>query len=274
MEPEERVSPDALAAVVLCGGRSARMGRPKALLPWGGLPLIAHLVRSLGEIAEEVVVVSSPELELPPLPNASVRVVLDRAPGLGPLGGIREGLHAIESDRALVTGTDTPFVDAAFVRALAAAGDPTGSAACVLGDYVQPFPALYARALAPLADELIAAGRMRPLFLLEAGDYRRVDGEPWRERGVFDSFNTPAEYLAAVARAGARAPVRLLCLDGTEVETAPGMLRELVGRHAPEALSLPDAYVTLAGRMVTDLELPVGPGEHVVVCRRLAAPGD
>ena len=73
------------------------MGRPKALLPWRGRTLIAHMVALLHEVADEVVVVNSREIELPTLP---ARVVIDRTPALGPLGGIREGLHAIESELA------------------------------------------------------------------------------------------------------------------------------------------------------------------------------
>ena len=37
--PEKR-----LAAIVLAAGESTRMGQPKALLPWGGVPLVRHQV--------------------------------------------------------------------------------------------------------------------------------------------------------------------------------------------------------------------------------------
>ena len=37
--PEQR-----LAAIVLAAGESTRMGQPKALLPWGGVPLVRHQV--------------------------------------------------------------------------------------------------------------------------------------------------------------------------------------------------------------------------------------
>ncbi|MCH7608918.1 MAG: nucleotidyltransferase family protein [Chloroflexi bacterium] len=38
-----------IAAVLLAAGESTRMGEPKALLPWGGQPLIAHQVSALHE---------------------------------------------------------------------------------------------------------------------------------------------------------------------------------------------------------------------------------
>ena len=63
------------AGIILCGGKSSRMGRDKAWLPWCGQPMIAHVVSILRPIVDEVVVVASDALELPPL---EARVVRDR----------------------------------------------------------------------------------------------------------------------------------------------------------------------------------------------------
>jgi len=267
-----------VAGVILCGGRSSRMGRAKALLPWRGQSLIAYMVGQLGEVSDEIVVVSSRDLELPPLP---ARVVVDREPDLGPLGGIREGLHAIDADLAFMTSTDSPFVDAAFVASLVAEGC---TAACECDGHVQPFPALYARALAPVADALLDDGKRRPLHLLEAADFRRIDGDAWGGRGVFDGFNTAAEFLDAVRRDGADDPVVVELFGASrhtfgraEVETPAGTLREVLGALEP-ALSLcasgtlsPHVLVSLNGRqIVDDLEIPIGPGERILILEACA----
>ena len=65
------------AAIVLCGGRSSRMGRAKAWLPWFGLTLIEHVVTQLAQVVDEVIVVTSASLDLPSLP---ARIVRDRDP--------------------------------------------------------------------------------------------------------------------------------------------------------------------------------------------------
>ena len=113
------------------------MGRAKAWLPWGEGPLLSHVVAVLAEIVDEVVVVSSADLELPEL---EARVVMDRAPALGPLAGIREGLAAIEADLAYVTSVDSPFLTPHFVRTMLSFG--TAAAAEVEG-YVQTLSAVY-----------------------------------------------------------------------------------------------------------------------------------
>lgn len=243
------------------------MGRPKALLPWWGRPLIEHMVSRLGEIADEIAVVSSLSLSLPELP---ARIVIDRAPGLGPLGGIREGLHAVTADLAFVTCTDLPFVEPSFAQALLAL---ESTAACEVENWIQPFPAVYSRDLAAAADNLIALGKMRPLHLLEAGAFRRVDGATWNERGVFDGFNTPEQYLEAVA--GDERPVRIEVKgidEDREVETAAGMLGDVLraaelGKLLRDDGSLtPHAALSLGGSPVAgNLTLPIGPGEQLLV---------
>ena len=62
--PADRAS---TSAIVLAGGRSSRMGTPKALLPFGGRPLIGHIVDTLAQVADDIVVVASPGQELPEL---------------------------------------------------------------------------------------------------------------------------------------------------------------------------------------------------------------
>ncbi len=79
-----------MAGIVLAGGKSARMGRDKALLPWEGKTLLEHAVGQLEIVSNRVIVVASKadQYNLP-----GVRVVGDRFPDSGPLGGIITGLQ-------------------------------------------------------------------------------------------------------------------------------------------------------------------------------------
>jgi len=180
------------AGIVLCGGRSSRMGRPKAWLPWRGRPMLVHVVETLRRAVDEIVVVSSADLELPRL---DARVVVDREPGLGPLAGIREGLAHIEADLAFVTSTDAPFLRPGFIEAMLGF---ERAAAPVVEGRVQTLAAVYPRSALPCAERLIAAGRLRPLFLLEAERYRQVLPHELPELESLRSLNTPEEYRRAV----------------------------------------------------------------------------
>ena len=101
------------------------MGRPKALLPWRARTLVETVVATLRGVVEDVVVVSSDAFELPAL---DARIVRDREPGLGPLAGIREGLHALGSGLAFVASTDTPYLSTRFVEALLSFGSAAATA--------------------------------------------------------------------------------------------------------------------------------------------------
>ncbi|MDQ3154869.1 MAG: molybdenum cofactor guanylyltransferase, partial [Actinomycetota bacterium] len=112
--------------VVLAGGRSSRMGTPKAALEWHGSTLLRRTLGVLSRVVDgPVLVVRAPGQELPPLP-ARVDVVEDPTEGLGPLQGIAAGLTALagRAEVAYVSSTDLPFLHPAFVRRVLCAVAP------------------------------------------------------------------------------------------------------------------------------------------------------
>lgn len=119
-------------ALVLCGGASSRMGRPKALLDVGGETFLARIVRTLRDAgADDVVAVTGAHdqeiraaLDAWPAGLASaVRVVHNPEHPLGQLSGLRAGLAVVDHPgvAALVVAlVDHPFVRAETVRDLLA----------------------------------------------------------------------------------------------------------------------------------------------------------
>src|SRR5581483_2309434 len=103
------------SAVVLAGGKSSRMGQPKALLPFDGEPLIVHTVRLLRQQFSDIVVVAAPEQKLPSLP---VTLVRDDVAYQGPVGGILYGLRAARHEICFVTSCDAPFLDLTLIAYL------------------------------------------------------------------------------------------------------------------------------------------------------------
>src|SRR5882672_4754025 len=93
--------------IILAGGKSTRMGSPKALLPFGAETMLQRVVRLLATVVSPIVVVAAPEQSLPDLP-ADVIVTHDEHEGRGPLEGLRAGLKALppSSEIAYVTSCD------------------------------------------------------------------------------------------------------------------------------------------------------------------------
>src|SRR5215218_10460486 len=91
------------AGIVLAGGRSSRMGTPKAWLEWHGSTLLRRVCGIVARGAGgPVVVVRAPAQELPELPDG-VRVVEDAREGRGPLQGLLAELRAVDADVAFVS---------------------------------------------------------------------------------------------------------------------------------------------------------------------------
>jgi molybdopterin-guanine dinucleotide biosynthesis protein A len=166
-----------LGAVVLAGGRSSRMGTPKAALEWHGSTLLRRVVGLVARGVEgPVVVVRSPGQPLPTLP-AAVEVVEDDTEGRGPLMGMAAGLGALEHrvEGAFACATDLPFLHPAFVRRVSSALYGADVALPVVGGFRQPLAAAYRTALADRARALLAEDRSRAAFLLEGAVVHVLD---------------------------------------------------------------------------------------------------
>jgi molybdopterin-guanine dinucleotide biosynthesis protein A len=196
---------DRVGGIVLCGGKSSRMGRPKAWLPFGDEVLLQRVVRVLSEVIDPIVVVAAPEQELPPLPP-TVLVARDGREYLGPLNGLATGLTALEGrvDVVYLSSCDVPFLRPPFVRRVV---DELGDAdVCVpeVGAFRHPLAAAYRVSVLPKVRKLIAANRLRPMFLMEVVPTRvlreaDLDGV---DLASLRNVNTPEEYGAALREAG------------------------------------------------------------------------
>src|SRR5262245_61867376 len=171
-----------VGGIVLCGGQSSRMGRPKAWLPFAGEIMLPRVVRLLSEVVSPIVVVAAPGQDVPPLPP-EVRIVRDEQEGFGPLQGLAAGLAALEghADAAYLSSCDVPFLQPPFVRRLIELlGDHS---VCVphVGDYHHPLAAVYRLDVASAVRQLLAANRLRPVFLFEAVPTRIVAAAELRD---------------------------------------------------------------------------------------------
>ena len=185
------------AGIVLAGGRSSRMGTPKAGLEWHGSTLVRHVAGVVGSAAGPVVVVRAPGQELPTLPDG-VRVVEDAREGRGPLEGLRAGLRGLEPavEAAYVAAVDLPFLTPEAVRrALAALAGGADAAVPRAGGRAHPLAAAYRATVLAVVDGLLAGGRARMGDLLERLEITWLDEEPEALRNL----NTPADYARARA---------------------------------------------------------------------------
>ena len=189
------------AAVVLAGGRSSRMGQAKALLPFDGRPLIAHIVSTLRQLFADVIVVASPDQSLPELDAV---VAHDEVAYQGPVGGITYGLRASARDVNFVTSCDSAFLNAELISYLV---EQIADCDVVVPHWqgrFQPLHAVYRRDVLPLLEAQLERGELRPVFLFDKVRTRRISEAEVRrfdpEASSFFNMNTPEDYAAALER--------------------------------------------------------------------------
>jgi len=202
-----------VGGIVLCGGKSTRMGASKALLPFGSETMLQRVVRLLGGVVSPIVAVAAPGQDLPPLP-ASVTVTRDEREGRGPLEALRAGLKALPEsvDAAYVTSCDVPLLVPAFVEHMIELLGEDDIAVMEIDGFAHPLSAVYRRRTLPYVESLLAADRLRPVFLFEAVKTRRV--QPSDVTSVdaqlltLRNLNTPQDYEEALATSRAAGDIR------------------------------------------------------------------
>lgn len=191
---------DKPAAIVLAGGKSSRMGRPKALLPFDGEPLLVHIVRGLQPMFHEIVVVGDPQHALPLLP---AKIIWDEVPYQGPVAGIYYGLQAVEGVTSFVCSCDVPFLDPSLIAYLLSCVQDYDIVVPYWAERFQPLHAIYRRDIAPILRRRLDEGKLRSSDLFEAVRTRIVGEEELRridpEGLSFINLNNPEEYQRALA---------------------------------------------------------------------------
>ena len=202
-----------VGGIVLCGGKSTRMGSPKALLPFGRETMLQRVVRLLGGVVSPLVVVAAPGQDLPPL-SPSIIVTRDEREGRGPLEGLRAGLKALpdDVDAAYVTSCDVPLLVPAFVDRMIGLLEGNEIAVMEIDGFAHPLSAVYRRRVFPHVEALLASDRLRPVFLFEAVRTRRVQTSEVASVDpqllTLRNLNTPEDYEEALATSRAAGDIR------------------------------------------------------------------
>lgn len=192
-----------IGGIVLCGGRSARMGQPKALLPVGTEVMLQRVVRTLSQVVSPIVVVAAADQQLPPV---DARVARDPVEYRGPLAGLAVGLAELHDqvDAVYLTACDVPLLTPQFVQAMISRLGDFQIAVPRDDRFHHPLAAVYRTGVLPVVQGLLAADQLRPVFLFEKCPTREVSCEELRavdpDLDSLTNTNTPDEYARVLLR--------------------------------------------------------------------------
>jgi molybdopterin-guanine dinucleotide biosynthesis protein A len=193
-----------LTLSIQAGGRSSRMGQDKALVDFGGQPLIQHVLTRLESLPDEVIVTTNdPDsyqfLDLP--------LFLDRIPDRGALGGLYTALYAASHPLVAVVACDMPFASIdllAYCRDQLMLNTELGAVIPSTVTGLEPLHAIYRRKIClPAVEAALDSNHWKMTSWHEDAHVSVLSPEcsrPYDPDGiVFWNVNTPEDLREALA---------------------------------------------------------------------------
>ena len=178
------------------------MGRDKALLEFGGMPLLVRTARLLEPRVAAVAVIGPAERYA----ALGLRVVPDDRPGLGPLGGLATALRVSRSEWNLVVGCDLPYLTGMWLDWLIARALDSPADAVVPESErgLEPLCAMYRGSCAAVLADALARGVRKLTDAVAALAMEKITAAQWKaldsSGALFRNMNTCADYEEARAR--------------------------------------------------------------------------
>ncbi len=187
---------------VLAGGKSSRMGREKALLEIGGVPLIFRTARMVESAAGSATVIG----ETDGIRALGLRTVADDWPGAGPLGGIATALRVSGAMWSLVVACDLPYLTKAWLEYLVSRAQASDADAVIAMNEggAEPLCAAYRESAETTIRSAVSLGNLRVRSMLEGLRGEVIEPEEWKrfdsDGYLFKNMNSPEDYEEARAR--------------------------------------------------------------------------
>jgi molybdopterin-guanine dinucleotide biosynthesis protein A len=196
-----------ISAFILAGGASTRMGTEKALLPFGGEPLLMRTARLLEPLVREVIIVGKPEiysgLGLRAIPDQFVTTAAETVPARTPLVGIVTALSNTRSPWNLILACDLPYVTSEWVHWLLGRALDSGSQVVMprTSRGFEPVAAVYHRDCVAQIRAALVQGIRKVSEALSNLRLEFIDEREWSvldsEHRVLTNMNSPGDYAAA-----------------------------------------------------------------------------
>lgn len=171
---------DIISGVILCGGKSSRMGRNKSEVMFNNISLLNHAQTILLKHFAKVYVSSNKE-------QSSNFVVPDIHKNIGPIGGIHACLSLINSDYLFVLGCDMPFVTTEIINKLIENIDNYDIIVPSVNGKIEPLCAIYSKKILNSIEKKIEKQDFKLLNLITDCNALYINFE---DEEHFKNFNT------------------------------------------------------------------------------------
>ena len=208
MSNEEKSSENIKSCIILCGGKSSRMGQDKGSMIIQDKPMIKHILSTLNHHINEVIIVLNDKDRIarygefidPEDYDYKLAFVEDKIKDKGPLPGIMTGLGEIRSDYALVLPCDSPYVSASYINTIFEEIDNDCQAIVPYHDEAnklktsEPLHSIYNKNIIPEIENLLSDDILHIKGLIEKIDAKFVLIDNKKiEKKEFRNLNRPTD---------------------------------------------------------------------------------
>ena len=181
-----------IPAIIFAGGKSSRMGRDKALLPFGDYTTLSEFQHhKLSQLFSKVYMSAKVNKF-----DFDCEVIEDKYDDSSPLVGIISIFETLDVDEVFILSVDAPLVDEKVIGKLFTQRDVVADTIIAKSpDGLQPLCGIYRRSILPLAQTHLAQNNHRLTALLKASRMQIVS---YDSNTPFTNLNTQEEYKSAL----------------------------------------------------------------------------
>ena len=208
MSSEIKDNENIKSCIILCGGKSSRMGRDKGSMIIQDKPMIKHVLSTLNHQINEAIIVLNNQDRIgkysefinPQDYTYTITFVEDKIKNKGPMPGIMTGLSYIRSDYSLVLPCDSPYVSKDYITTIFSEIDNDYQAIVPYHDddnklkTSEPLHSIYNRNILPIIEDLIDNDILHIKGLIEKIDAKFVLIDNKKiEKKEFRNLNRPSD---------------------------------------------------------------------------------
>ncbi len=185
-----------LTGIILCGGKSKRMGENKALLKINGKCIISYVVDILQPLCNEIII-STNNKELDFLPYRKVNDIFN---DIGPISGIFSALLKSTTNKNIVLSCDTPFINSNLLNQMLSYSHSYDIVLPKFNNHLQTMTGFFSKNIIPAVNEEIGKGNYIPPKIYEKCKLKKIEIDkrnPYYNENLFFNINSQDDYKKA-----------------------------------------------------------------------------
>jgi|TARA_R110000737_G_scaffold352064_1_gene396495 molybdopterin-guanine dinucleotide biosynthesis protein A len=180
-----------IAAYILAGGKSSRMGTDKGMLPLNETVFIERIVNALKEASIENITIVSANKAYDFL---NCKRIEDVIPDKGPVGGIFTALSHSNTKSNIILSVDVPLITAEIIQWLIKnCSDNKQITQVKVSDRISPLIAIYNKEVVSIFEDHLKRDQLRVRMVIAEIPHKTID-VPEKWCSLLQNINTKEDY--------------------------------------------------------------------------------